>query len=197
VAWAEPLRDQLVTAAIEALAVDDPPVGATGFGVLLLSEELPMAADLRVVLQAFAARGAALGIDPSEAEPAAMFLDWLEAAQGELPAMPDDVGRRARKAVELGWQSLAASYVVARKHQVSQVEHLHKLISQQVDRLPRYQRNRPAIGQMVQPGEELCRSTVLLMTRLRPYVGDELQVAIDDLVGRCRGLLEAFARLYT
>jgi hypothetical protein len=189
-----------VTAAIEALAVDDPPVGATGFGVLLITQDLPMAADLRVVLQAFAARGAALGIDPSEAEPAPMFLDWLEQARDEVPTMPGEVGRRVRKAMELGYQSLATSYVVARGRQVAQVDDLYELISQQVVQVPRYQRNRAAIRQMVQPGEELCRDTVELMARLRPHVGHvggQLQQSIDELVARCQALMEAFARLYT
>lgn len=195
--WAEPLRDQLVAAAVDALAVDEPSVGATSFGVMLLTEGLPMAIDARVVLQAFAARGAALGIDPAEAEPAPMFLDWLEEARAELPQVSEDVNERVELAVELGYQALGASYVVARWRQVEQASDLRDLVDQQVQRVPRSRRNRAVVRRMVQPGEDLCRQTIGLMSRLRPHARSELRQSIDELVARCRELTEAFARLYS
>lgn len=186
--WAAEHRDRLVALALDALVVEEPPMGAVAFGMAVLDEDLPMPEDQKAVLRAFAARGAALAIDPTEGEPAGKFLEWLEAAAQELGRMPAELRDRADTAIKIGFRSLAGAYLQSRQQMCHQAAELHDEIVDRIARVPPWAVNRQAVREAAASILSLCEDTRRIMRRIRRHVDGEVAEYIDEFVDAVRNL---------
>ena len=180
--WTRDVRDGAVAAALRAIIVDDPPLGAIAFGSALLDQQLPMDKDDLAVLRAFVARAVAMNIDPEDGEPSEKFLTWLEAAASDLRGMDDSMRDRAASAVQMGFRSLTFAYLGARWNQFQDAAQLHDAVLEGIHGVPRYQLNTSAVLQTLSPIRTFCSDTRRLALRLRRHTEPDVQEHIDDLL---------------
>jgi hypothetical protein len=191
--WLTELRDQLVQDVIGQLRA---PGGPWQLGVLLLEQELPMPPGAWAMLLVLTVGGLLGEIDATTAEPAMKFLDWLEHAHTGAGGLPPAEGEPIRQLLQVPFVALVHTYLVARRHQLQRAYELYESIRNQVAMIPRSMLNLPAIWQAVRPGEELCRSSIPLLERLRRFANADQQRVADDLRDRYQKLLSNFGRLY-
>ena len=189
--WAVEERDSIVGAAVAVLAVNDPPLQAAAFGILLLDKDLPIDLNEATVLRAFVARAVARNIDPDEGEPAEKFLIWLETAKKDLAHIDNEYKARAEVAIEVGYAELAIAYLTSRTSQLNNVVMMSQAITEQISGLRRSQINRTALRATVAPGRSFCSDTSTLIKRLLPNVAGDLRQALQDLAKRCKSVDEA------
>jgi hypothetical protein len=194
--WMESLRDELVTAALQALTRQSDATAAS-FALLLLSEDLPIDVRELAVLRGLTASIAAAGINPTEAEPTIKLLDWLDASRRDVDRLPPKEQARYLAALQLGYDTLTAVYAQARSRQLDEVGGVVALVEARLRGIPPSQVNYHAVRQITRPAEQLCNDTITLMNRLRPHVNADLTPVIDEVsraAERHRSALRRLAR---
>ena len=194
-AWATRQRDLMVDAVLSVIVDPEPPFGAVAMGMEMLDARLPMESSDRAVIGAFAARGAAMAIDPEEGEPAEKFVVWLEDAAKEVSRAAPEHRERAEAAVSLGFTSLAFAYYQARFRMLQQAAEMHDMVAAQLRFTPRYRINHAALREATSPAMELINDTLQLVGRLLPHVDGDARDALSELEDHTRTLQRAFQQL--
>jgi hypothetical protein len=181
-AWLAEERDQMIDAALGTLVTDSPSLGAAFFGLEILKAGIPLEAERRIPLTAFAVAAVAANIDPQEGEPKDEFLDMLIAAKNWLSAVPEGDRERVSGALDYAFVRLGVAYGAARSTQFNQVVEAYNQILFRIRGAPVWRIDRSVVRRATDPLLQFCDETARLMNQLVPHVTEtELREGLEEL----------------